>query len=419
MGLGDFRSSLPTPETTKIHGGTAREHANKVLNSPIIKDILDGWQKMYAVPYKGMTIDGEIIQGLFTLRSELAPSEQAIIATNHLIGLLTADQRRVSSFEIFSKQWRNWQNTEIYMEDYGLRLAEVSKPVRDAILEVMRVCLSQKGYQKTRNVMRLNGFLGDLVGGPDIFGEFTYIFNLFGTPSTVDPWGWQIFGHHLCLNCLILADQMLITPTFMGGEPCNVDDGPHKSLSIFDDEERCGLDLMQSFSNKQKAQALVAHSMVGGDLPDGGRVHHDGLHLGGAYCDNRIVPYEGLSGVDFTRRQRNKLLGLIAEYLGILPKGPFEAKMKDVENHFKDMHFCWIGGQAENQPFYYRIQSPVTLIEFDHHAGVFLDNAEPRNFHVHTLVRTPNGNDYGADLVRQHYDSSPHHNELHRHHKIK
>lgn len=131
------------------------------------------------------------------------------------------------------------------------------------------------------------------------------------------------------------------------------------------------------------------------------------------------MPYEGLSGVDFTRPQRNKLLGLIAEYLGILPKGPFEAKMKDVENHFKDMHFCWIGGQAENQPFYYRIQSPVTLIEFDHHAGVFLDNAEPRNFHVHRLVRTPNGNDYGADLVRQHYDSSPHHNELHRHHKIK
>jgi hypothetical protein len=38
---------------------------------------------------------------------------------------------------------------------------------------------------------------------------------------------------------------------------------------------------------------------------------------------------------------------------------------------------------------------------------------------VHTLVRTPNGNDYGADLIRQHYDSSPHHNELHRHHKIK
>jgi len=49
------------------------------------------------------------------------------------------------------------------------------------------------------------------------------------------------------------------------------------------------------------------------------------------------------------------------------------------------------------------------LIEFDHHAGVFLNNDEPQDFHIHTLVRTPNGNDYGIDLIRQHYKNSPHH----------
>jgi hypothetical protein len=88
--------------------------------------------------------------------------------------------------------------------------------------------------------------------------------------------------------------------------------------------------------------------------------------------------------------------------------------MKDVEEHFSNTYFCWIGGQENNQPFYYRIQSPVTLIEFDHHAGVFLDNSEPQDFHVHTLVRTPNGNDYGIDLIRQHYENSPHH-KVHKH----
>lgn len=30
-------------------------------------------------------------------------------------------------------------------------------------------------------------------------------------------------------------------------------------------------------------------------------------------------------------------------------------------------HFCWIGSYDEESPFYYRIQSPVILIEFDHH----------------------------------------------------
>ena len=48
----------------------------------------------------------------------------------------------------------------------------------------------------------------------------------------------------------------------------------------------------------------------------------------------------------------------------------------------------------------------MIFIEFDHHAGVFLTNAEPAKFHVHTIVRTPNGNDYGIDLLRQPYRSA-------------
>jgi hypothetical protein len=409
MSRTDFRKFVPTPETSKVHGESARDHAEKMLHSPIIQGILAGWQEMFAAPYKGMTTNGMVVPNLFKLRAEKAPHEQAIIASNHLLSELTPEQRNLCSFDIDAEQWRTWQNTEIYMEDYGLRLAAVSEKIRKAILEVIRVSLSQKGFEKTRNVMRLNGFLGELIGGPDIFGEFTFLFNLFGTPSSTEPWGWQLFGHHLSLNCVFVRDQMTITPVFMGGEPCSADEGPHKGLSIFDDEERQGLELMRSFSKDQQAQALIANSMVGGDLPEGRRVHHDGLHLGGAYCDNQIVPYEGLRGSEFTKLQRRDLLDLIAEYLSTFPTGPFEAHMEDVERHFRDTHFCWIGSREENQAFYYRIQSPVTLIEFDHHAGVFLGNPKPMNFHVHTLVRTPNGNDYGVDLIRQHYENAEHH----------
>ena len=52
----------------------------------------------------------------------------------------------------------------------------------------------------------------------------------------------------------------------------------------------------------------------------------------------------------------------------------------------------------------YKVYSPVLLIEFDMHKGVFLDNEEPEKFHVHITVRTPNGNDYRRDLLRQHLD---------------
>ena len=413
----DFRKFVPTPEHSKVHDETAREHAENMSKVALIKEIFANWQEMFAAPFKGITTNGEIIPNLFQLRSEKAPVEQAINVTSQLMTKLTPEQTVSCCFDIDSNQWRNWQNTEIYVEDFGLRLCEVKATVRETVIEILRVCLSAKGFQKTRDVMRFNGFLGELVGGPNILGEFTFLFCLFGKPSKTEPWGWQLFGHHLCLNCMMLGDQMTITPTFMGGEPCLADTGPLKGIRLFEDEEQHGLKLMQSFSKEQQKQARIAHSMVDGDLPEGRRSRHDGLHLGGAYCDNRIIPFEGLQGNEFTKSQRSNLINLMAEYMGTLPKGPFEAKMADIDRHFAETHFCWIGGQEENRSFYYRIQSPITLIEFDHHAGVFLNNSEPQNFHIHTLVRTPNGNDYGIDLIRQHYENSPHHKD-HHHAKI-
>ena len=52
----------------------------------------------------------------------------------------------------------------------------------------------------------------------------------------------------------------------------------------------------------------------------------------------------------------------------------------------------------------------MILIEFDHQAGVALNFDRPTRHHIHTVVRVPNGNDYGRDLLRQHYATSPHHN---------
>jgi hypothetical protein len=264
--------------------------------------------------------------------------------------------------------------------------------------------------------MRLNRFLGDLVGGSEVMGEWSYTFCLFGQPSTSEPWGWQLFGHHLCINCFVIGEQMVLTPAFWGAEPSYADHGPFAGIRLFADEERAGLALMRSFSAEQQRRAIVAHAMMGGDLPPGRRHFADNLHLGGAFQDNRIVPYEGLKAGDLGAAQRRDLLDLAARYLAPLPPGPLAARLVEIERHLPETHFCWIGGLAEESPFYYRIQSPVVFIEFDHHAGVFLTNAEPAKFHVHTIVRTPNGNDYGIDLLRQHYRRSPHHREAHPQH---
>ena len=82
--------------------------------------------------------------------------------------------------------------------------------------------------------------------------------------------------------------------------------------------------------------------------------------------------------------------------------------MAEVKEHLPQTLFGWIGDLRQGSPFYYRVYSPVILIEFDHLPGTIWDNLEPTRNHIHTIVRTPNGNDYGRDLLRQHYEEHDH-----------
>jgi hypothetical protein len=84
--------------------------------------------------------------------------------------------------------------------------------------------------------------------------------------------------------------------------------------------------------------------------------------------------------------------------------------MTEVSAHLDETHFAWIGDFGPDAVFYYRIQSPVLLIEFDHQGPIALEGPRdvPTRRHVHSVVRTPNGNDYGKDLLRQHYEQHAH-----------
>jgi hypothetical protein len=215
-----------------------------------------------------------------------------------------------------------------------------------------------------------------------------------------------VTGHHLALNCLVIGQQMVLSPVFMGAEPNYADTGPFAGTRLFQDEEHAGLALMRSLTPALREQAILYHSTLGGDLPPERRHRADQLHLGGAFQDNRVIPYEGAPVAAFSAEQRKRLLALINAYIAPLPPGPLTARMDEVERHLGDTRFCWIGGTDDDSTLYYRVQSPVIMIEFDQHSGVFLTNERPAKFHIHTIVRTPNGNDYGADLLRQHYEQA-------------
>ena len=122
-----------------------------------------------------------------------------------------------------------------------------------------------------------------------------------------------------------------------------------------------------------------------------------------------MVPYEGIRLGNLDDAQRELALRLVRLYTGNLRAGHAEVRLSEVVRHWDDTYFAWVGDTSPDTVFYYRIHSPVILIEYDHQTPVALDGPNrPSRNHVHTVVRTPNGNDYGKDLLRQHLLDHPH-----------
>lgn len=399
----DLLFPLDHPHLADVRGLDPRRFGQAAISHPILEPIVAAWRTKLAEPFHGLTCDGRCRHGLFKLGDEGAPTQAMCKAAAHLLDSLDPALVDKLRHPIDALQWRVWGNPEFLWNDYGLRLEELSAEERGAVLEIVRASLSPKGYEKTRDCMRMNAFLGELTQLSGLMNEYSYNFLLFGRPSLTEPWGWSLYGHHLVLNCFVLGGQMVISPTFMGAEPNRIDTGPRAGLTLFRDEEAVGLELMRSLSPDLFDRARIYPTMKDPAMPEGRWHAADERHLGGAFQDNRIVPYEGIVATDMDQAQRQKLVRLAAAFLEYLPEGPLSAKLAQIEQHLGETHWSWIGGTGDEDPFYYRIQSPVVMIEFDHHSGVWLSNQTPAKCHIHTVVRTPNGNDYGRDLLAQHY----------------
>ena len=201
----DFRKYLPTVE--RDAATTARVHTETRIQGERPRGLFGNWRRLLAEPFRGLTTDGTPREDLFGPQSDGAPTAAVAGAVNALMGMLTPERKSSMHFPVESDQWRNWQNTELYVESHGLRLDEQPMEIREAVMTVVRASLGAEGYEMSRDVMRLNGFLGELIGLPLVLGEWSYIFCLFGEPSRDAPWGWQLFGHHLCLNWTMLRNH--------------------------------------------------------------------------------------------------------------------------------------------------------------------------------------------------------------------
>jgi hypothetical protein len=351
------------------------------------------------------------------------PVDQVVQSANRFLATLSAAQRGKVNYDFNDDAQRaRWSNFPTgFVPRGGMSLKQMSSAQKAAALDLLKVVLSPRGYEKVSEIrmadddFKANGSKrGPRRGGPppgggglppnahggprpfgagspppgggrggpppfssdNMFGGDLYYISFLGKPSTTAPWMLQFGGHHLALNITIIGSKGIMTPSLTGAQPAIFKVGG-KTIRPLGRESDEALALLQALDAKQRSRAVLNYKVAD-------------LVLGPGQDGKRISP-EGLRVSAMTDMQKAMLLHLIAEWAGIMNDAMASARMAQLNADLNDTWFAW-SGPTDLQPgtnitAYYRIQGPHLVIEYAPQSD------EPTN-HVHTIYRDPT-NDYG------------------------
>src|SRR5262245_31966919 len=325
-----------------------------------------------------------VIDGVARMRSAATMAD----AANKFLASLTPEQKTKASFGFTDEQRFDWHF--IPRDRKGVPLKDLNENQRKLAMEFMKSGLGASGYQKATTIISLEPVLAQMEGPNRRFPRDPelYYFSIFGTPSPKTPWGWRVEGHHISLNFTIVKGEMLSnTPLAFGANPAEVREGERKGLRALAGEEDKGRDLIRALDDKQRAIAIFDQ-----------KAPSDILTLAKIKADP-LKP-EGIPAGQMNDRQQALLGKLIDEYLARMPQDVAQERSKKLRAAgFDKIYFGWAGGVNKGDPHYYRVQSPTFLIEYD--------NTQNNANHIHSVWRDFNG-DFGEDLLREHYQTTPH-----------
>lgn len=297
-------------------------------------------------------------------------------------------------------QWTNLPN--IMMQPAGLLIKDMNQKSRKALHRLMRATLSSQGYSKITGVMLLDDLLQKIEMQDwqsnkernDFVKTFSkpmakafiltrdyenYSVAVFGEPSDKN-WGWRITGHHLAANFTLVDGKIAFTPTFLGSNPMEVQNGRYAGFMALANEGALGIGLMKSF-NKTQLRKAITNNKVAKDIFEGvGR-------------RKSLQNYEGIKATELTNKQTLLLENLIIEFTNNAKTEAAVSQLNLIKDDWDKLWFSWHGPVDTDSRFYYRIHGPRVLIEYNR----VDDN------HDHMIIRDPS-NDYGEDWLGKHYE---------------
>lgn len=315
------------------------------------------------------------------------PAEEKLVtAAQHFLSLLDDAQQQAATYSLDDEERYNWHYTP--RERQGVPLKNMSEAQQAAALQLMKVCLSEAGYETVQNIRELENVLRTVENRPpnDTRRDpINYSFTIFGEPGAGQAWGWRVEGHHLSLNYTAIDNRIVsATPTFLGANPGKVPAGPKQGWRVLEPEEDLGRALVTLLDEEQLSTALVAEEAYPEIVTGNER-----------YA--KISEPEGLPYADMTSAQQDKVVQLLDLYYNVHRAEVAEAALAPIKGNLADVYFAWAGGLAVGDPHYYRLHGPTFVIEYD--------NTQNNANHIHTIVRDLQ-NDWGEDMLKAHYESA-------------
>jgi hypothetical protein len=318
-------------------------------------------------------------------------AEQASVMTdaaNTFLSSLWNDQKAIATYPFEDDQRFDWHFIPKLRK--GLSFGAMRPDQRLLAMALVSTGLSQQGFVKATTIMSLDQvLLGQESANPTATNRRdpeNYYITIFGKPDAKGVWGFRLEGHHVAHNFTVVNGRIADSPSFFGSNPAEIKIGARKGLRILAAEDDLGYEMIDALDATQQAAAVVDKAALKDIVTAASRK---------ASIDGQP---NGLSAAKMSADQYERMMSIVEAYAGNVASPMAENRIALAKKQPKDKtFFAWTGDVKRGGPHYYRIQTPAFLIEMD----MTQDNAN----HVHAVWRDYT-NDFGLDLLKQHYEAS-------------
>lgn len=312
--------------------------------------------------------------------------QETVSTANSFIALLSDAQKTETVFPFDVEERYNFHF--VPLKRRGITFNEMNPQQHKLALDLLRSCVGEETFQKTKEIMQLEVVLKELEKRKpeDNYRDpGNYHFTIFGNPSTKSIWGWRFEGHHISFNFSFNRKTLVAgTPGFMGSNPAIVLNGPMSGKQVLKQESDSGFALIHSLTAGQLKRAIIDTVAFKDILTFDKR-------------EALLGKPEGIRYSELSKGQQSLMLQLIRVYVFRYRPDFAEKMMQDIQKEgLENLWFAWAGYTKPiiGKGSYYRVQGPTLVIEYD--------NTQNNANHVHSVVRDLK-NDFGGDLLLDHY----------------